>query len=180
MNKTLDEFMKDVKKVKEPRKHRFMNSCVGDFYRYFMKIRPSGKEYKIGRPMYQKILARANQMLADHLLENSHLSLLYIGNIYLHKYKTEPKIENGELVYNAPVDWKKTYEMWYEYGKDGLVKHENRDGWFYRYMFKPHRLYINSNLFSFQAARTLKKRVSDKIKNNKVEAFLDTKKWKDS
>lgn len=177
MDKPIQQFINDIKKVNGTRKHK-INKCYGiaDYYKYYNSIRPGYKKYRIDYKTYIKIINAFHDKLVYNLFYNRHIALFDIGHLEIQKNKNVPKLIDGELVYNVPVDWKKTYELWYEYPEEKenktLVKIQNKDNYFYRFKFynRMYR-YWNKYYIDFRPQRSLKMKLKDLIDREEFDCF---------
>lgn len=134
-----NEFVNNIKHTNK-RNHK-IGKCYGikDYYEYYNSIKPGYKKYRIGFKQYSDIINLFHLRLIERLFEYKTLPLYKVGHIEIQKYINAPKLVDGELVYKAPVDWKKTYELWYEDEEEResktLVKIQNRDNHFFRFKF---------------------------------------------
>lgn len=180
---TLEEFRRNILNVEGNRHHRVTNSYgVYDAFKYYRKHRPKNKEYVLTESQYFAIIRQINNLLADELVHGNEVPFkAHMGNLELRKIEIAPKIVNGILVFNAPIDWDKTIKLWYEdeesFKNKVLVKVEEREV-FKIYYNKSRANYENKSFYEFSANRELKKRVARKIKEGRIDAFLLKKKPK--
>jgi hypothetical protein len=150
-----------------------------DYYKFYKeKYDP-----EITRKKYHDIIAEFNTEVMD-LIINEGLEYL-IPYIYItlcvRKDKRAPKIVNGRLYNNTPVDWVKTNKLWVE-DEDAkerkiLVRFNNShtSGYVFRiYAKKFSRTYRNKRYYKFKTARdfnrALAKRINDESKD-KFDSF---------
>ncbi len=169
------EFIKRIKKVTSPRKHKITNSLgVKDAYNHYRKNRPREKKFVVHESDYFKIIRRLNQGVSDQLLKGQEIKLPYrVGSLYVEMFQIAPKInEEDKLVFRAPIDWDSTLKLWYESPEDKknktLVKTESRK--IYKIVYsKRNANYTNSSLVMFSPNRTLKAKVRDEVKEGYIQ-----------
>jgi len=102
--------------------------------------------------------------------------------LFIKKDKRKPKIVNGKLVNNIPIDWKATNELWEKDSeakeKKILVRYNNShtSGYVFRIYCKKFKSKVKKkNLYKFKPSRnfqrSLSKRIKDPNKDN-FDAFL--------
>lgn len=177
MDEGLKEFTKRIKKVSGPRVHKITNSYgVYDAYKYYRKHKPNDKKYVLTESQFFAIIRGIHNKMVEHLLKGGEIKFpLRMGGIELRKYKVEPRLdENGKLIYKAPIDWNATLKCWYEHEEAFknkiLIKVESRESYKIHYT-KNRAQFINKTFFYYRANRTLKNRVSQAARENKLEAF---------
>lgn len=140
------------------------------------------KEYnnKINRSLYNNIITDFNDSVRK-LIINEELNFYapYIGiELSIRKDKRKPRIVDGKLINNIPVDWKATNELW---NKDSeakekklLVRYNNShtSGYVYRlYLNKFKSKMRNKNYFKFRTNRIFQRMLSKRIKDPNKEMF---------
>lgn len=175
-DKGLADFLSSVKKLNEPRVHKVNHSLgVYDAYKW---IRKNGW-LNIGRPLteheFYSIIRKVNNYLADSFLYGNDIKLPHrMGRIELRKYDVRINIDGEKVKTNLPIDWDKTLKLWYEdeasYKKKTLVKMEEKEI-FKVYYNKQLADYNNQVFYEFHINRELKKRLKQRIKEGKLDAF---------
>jgi len=153
---------------------------IKDYFKYFKK---NNEDLDIPYKTYTSVISQFNKELINLIIEdNLEYTIPYIGStLSIRKDKRVPKIINGKLYNNTPVDWKSTNELWNNDSeakeKKLLVRHLNyhTSRYVFRIYFKKFKLYfINKKLFSFKVSRnfqrSLSKRINDENKN-KYESY---------
>ena len=81
-----------------------------DYYKFYKKAYDS----KVSRADYNKIISDFNLELQDLIIEEGLIYLIPHLNfeILLKKEKRRPRIVNGKLLNNLPIDWKATNALW--------------------------------------------------------------------
>lgn len=177
----MDDFRKDVLKIKGPRKHKVKNSLgVYDAYKYIRR----NKWFNIGQPLtehqFYTIIRTINLFLSDQLLEGHDIQLpCRMGKLELRKNAARINIKDNKVQTNLPIDWDKTLKLWAEdeesYKKRTLIKMEEKE--IYKvYYNKSKADFNNKSFFGFNLNRSLKQRLKEQIKNGNLDAF---KLWRD-
>lgn len=153
---------------------------IGDYYKFY------NDKYKkdIPKSKYKKIIEDFNNNLIDLIIESTlTYQLPYIGmEIMIKKKKEKPKLVNGKLVNNAPINWKVTNELWEKdieaKEKKILVRHNNyhTSGYVFTIYCKKFKCNLKyRSLYKFNPNRKfttkLSKRLLDPDKDN-LDAFL--------
>lgn len=170
------EFRASVCHLNEHRTHKVSGSLgVYDAYKYIRK----NKWFDIGRPLteheFYSIIRRVNNYLAEELLKGHDISLPHrMGRLELRKYDAKIYLKDNKVVTNLPVDWDKTLRLWYEdkesYDNRTLVKVEEKEI-FKVYYNRQLADYNNQSFYEFNVNRELKKRLKQRIKEGKLDAF---------
>lgn len=175
-DKELSRFVNSIKKVNEHRTHKVNNSLgVYDSYKWIRK----NKWLNIGRPLteheFYSIIRKVNDYLADSLLHGEDIKLPHrMGRIELRKYNARINFDGNKVKTNLPIDWDRTLKLWYEdeeaYKEKTLVKMEEKEI-FKVYYNKQLADYNNQGFYEFNVNRELKKRLKQRIKKGKLDAF---------
>lgn len=175
-NKGLIDFMASVRKLDKPRAHKVNNSLgVYDSYKFLRK----NKWFDIGRSLteheFYSIIRRVNNYLAESFLMGQDIKFPHrMGQLELRKYDARFDIVNGKVKTNLPIDWDRTLKLWYEdeeaYKEKTLVKVEEKEI-FKVYYNKQLADYNNQVFYEFNVNRELKKRLKQRIKEGKLDAF---------
>lgn len=172
----MDEFRKQVLKVKGPRKHKIHNSYgVYDSYKYIRK----NKWMEIGHPVtehdFYRVIREVNNNLAYLLSYGVDISLPHhMGRLEVRKYDANIHIKDGKVITNLPIDWDRTLKLWSEdekaYEERVLVKMEEKEI-FKVYYNRGKAIYNNKGFFDFKVNRDLKKKLKYNIKTGCVDAY---------
>ena len=175
-NKELTDFLNSVKKVNEPRTHKVNNSLgVYNAYKFLRKR----KWVDTGKPLteheFYSIIRKVNDYLADSFLHGNDIKLPHrMGRIELRKYDVRINFDGEKVKTNLPIDWDRTLKLWYEdeeaYKEKTLVKVEEKEI-FKVYYNKQLADYNNQVFYEFNVNRELKKRLKQRIKEGKLDAF---------
>nr|UVX92633.1 MAG: hypothetical protein [Bacteriophage sp.] len=173
---TYEEFKSEVQHLSSPRKHKVTNSIgVYSAYKWIRKNR----WLNIGRCLteheFYSIIRKVNDYLADSFLHGNDIKLPHrMGRIELRKYDVRINLDGEKAKTNLPIDWDKTLKLWYEdeesYKEKTLVKVEEKEI-FKVYYNKQLADYNNQVFYEFNVNRELKKRLKQRIKEGKIDAF---------
>lgn len=171
------EFIKEIKKVNGPRKHKFTNSYgVVDAYYYYRENKPEDSTYKITKEKYLKVIRNINNCLKEALIQGNSIKLPYrMGAIELQKTKKNVKFKDGKIYNNLPVDWDATLKLWHEDSecKEKKVLIRQDVHYIYKVVYsKVNVKYHNRKYFFFNVNRTIKQALKQQINNNKIEAYM--------
>lgn len=171
------EFIKDIKKVQEPRKHKVKNSYgVYDAYKWIRK----NNWLNIGRPLkeneFYSIIRKINELLAKEISEGNDIILpCRMGRLEVRKTIIEPKFVNNKFASNLPVDWQATLKLWYEDEEAREHRHliykEDKEVFRVVYNLKDAN-YNNKGFYKFYINRSIKLDLKECIKNDNLDAFL--------
>lgn len=175
-DKELTDFLNSIRKVNEPRTHRVNNSLgVYDSYKWIRK----NKWLNIGRPLteheFYSIIRKVNDYLADSFLQGNDIKLPHrMGRIELRKYDVRISFDGEKVKTNLPIDWDRTLKLWYEdeeaHKEKTLVKMEEKE--IFKVYYNKHSAgYNNQAFYEFNTNRELKRRLKQKIKEGKIDAF---------
>ena len=173
-NSSYSEFLKKLKNVDGPRKHKISNSIgMQHAFYHYRKNRPKDSRFVLARNQYDSIINDMNKLAADRLFENkSFLLPCGIGKLLINKTKSKVCIDdNGKLFCNKPVDRDKTYRLWYEDAEARLNKilvRVDTDEVF-RFRYKKTGTLIAKGIiyFAFNFGRDLKLKMRDIILTDK-------------
>lgn len=172
-----DEFRAKTLKLHGDRHFKITNSYgTKQAWRWIKK----NKWLDIGMPLTERtfgaIVKAVNSLLACRLLEGHDVVLPHrMGILELRKYASKIEFKNGKLVTNLPIDWKKTLQLWHSdseaYENKTVVRSEAKEIFRIRYN-KKFASYKNKSFYQFSANRNVRKALSEKIKDNEIDAFL--------
>lgn len=170
------EFRTSVCHLNEHRTHKVSGSLgVYDAYKFLRKR----KWLNIGRPLteheFYSIIRKVNDYLADSFLHGNDIKLPHrMGRIELRKYDVRVSFDGEKVKTNLPIDWDRTLKLWYEdeeaYENKTLVKVEEKEI-FKVYYNRQLADYNNQSFYEFNVNRELKKRLKQRIKEGKIDAF---------
>lgn len=170
------EFRTSVCHLNEHRTYKVSGSLgVYDAYKFLRKR----KWLNIGRPLteheFYSIIRKVNDYLADSFLHGNDIKLPHrMGRIELRKYDVRVSFDGEKVKTNLPIDWDRTLKLWYEdeeaYENKTLVKVEEKEI-FKVYYNRQLADYNNQSFYEFNVNRELKKRLKQRIKEGKLDAF---------
>lgn len=151
-----------------------------DYYANYCKISKNPVSYT----KYSKVISDFNKLLVYNILNNYFEYRIPYLNMTLgvRKDKRTPKIKNGKLYINSPVDWKTTRELWSSdedaFKNKIIVRFLNTHT--SGYVFRIHCGKFNSTLYNkkyykFKASRDFQRNLNLRIKDDtkdKFDAFL--------
>lgn len=170
------DFIKNIKRVSEPRKHTIKNSYgVYDGYKFYRKTKPKESKYVLTESQYFSIIRGINNILAECLTKGDDITLpLRFGRLEVRKKDARIQIVNGKVVSNLPIDWDKTLKLWYEdiesFHNKTLVRVEEKEI-FKLYYNKNNAEYSNKSFYQMNFNRELKKKLKYNIKDGNLDAF---------
>jgi len=162
------------------RTHKLNNGYgVIDYYKYYK----ANTDNPVSEKKYRKILDEFNKKIAELIIEEGIDFIMPSLNfeITIRKDKRKPKIVDGKVVNNTPVDPVATKRLWDndEEAKEKriLVRYNNShsSGYVFRIYCKKFRSSLkNKNLIKFRPTRQLKRNLAKAIKDpdRKFDAFL--------
>lgn len=177
MKESFEEFSRSIMNINGPRIHKVTNSYgVYDYFKFYRKNKPLDKKYVLTESQYFSIIRKVNEYLVKNL-ENDGITYLggRLGTLEVRTFEIKPKIgEEGELIYNAPINWNATLKLWYEdedaKSQKKLVKIISKE--FCRFMYiRIKAYYKNKMYYDFAFNKELKIRVSNKIRNGKLQVY---------
>jgi len=161
--------------------HKFKGDYgIGDYYKYY------NKKYnnKTTAVLFNKILTDFNSGIIELVIEHNLIFYIpFLGlEIFIKKDKRKPRIVNGKLVNNVPIDWKATNDLW---NKDNeakekkiLVRYNNShtSGYVFRIYCKKFKSKVKyKSLYKFKPSRKFQRALSTRIKDpnkDNFDAFL--------
>lgn len=175
-NMTYEEFKSKVQHLSSPRKYKVNNSLgVYDAYKFLRKRKWADIGKCLTEHEFYSIIRKVNDYLADSFLHGNDIKLPHrMGRIELRKYDVRISFDGEKVKTNLPIDWDKTLKLWYEdeeaYKEKTLVKVEEKEI-FKVYYNKQLADYNNQVFYKFNVNRELKKRLKQRIKEGKIDAF---------
>ena len=170
------EFLDNIKKVKNSRNHKVKNSYgVYDGYKYYRRNKPKDSKYVLTESQYFAIIRRINELFVDSILSGSDIILpCKFGRIELRKYAPKIIYDGKVIKTNLPINWDKTLKLWYEdknsYKNKVLIRMEEKEI-FKLYYNKTLAEYNNKSFYQINFNRDLKKKLKVGIKNGNIDAF---------
>lgn len=107
-------------KPPHPEKKPIRNSWgVYDYYKYYRKIRPKGRDWALKEGEYYAIIREVNQRISQNLIEGEELVLPErMGKLrpMIKRYRTY--VKDGKIYCTKPVDWERTFALWEEHPEE--------------------------------------------------------------
>lgn len=169
---TLHEFRKSLIKNRSPKKGG--RGFVGrDYYRHYRNTRTI--PYKMDILLFNSILARANQELANMLLKYSVVQLpLGLGELVLKSYKPTLEYIDNKLINKLPIDWNETIKLWHTdqeaFENKTILRLDTTKQFSLKYL-KHKSKYKNRCFYHFSFNRKLKKEVVKLAKVGELQTF---------
>lgn len=166
----------ELLKLNEPRVHKVTKSLgVYDIYKFLRKRKWIDIGQRLTEHEFYSIIRKINNELAYNLSIGNDIKLPHrMGRIELRKYDVRISLDGEKVKTNLPIDWDKTLKLWYEdeeaYKEKTLVKMEEKEI-FKVYYNKQLANYNNQVFYEFNVNRELKKRLKQRIKEGKIDAF---------
>jgi len=114
MKETYEEFLKKLKKVDGPRKHRMVKSSgMAAAFTFYRNNRPKISEYTLARNQFDKIVNEMNLLMIEKLFNEKKFILpCGLGKLAIVKRTTKTFINDADkLVCTKPVDRDATYRL---------------------------------------------------------------------
>ena len=154
---------------------------IRDYYKYYKE---TTGDTSISTALFNKIITDFNAGVIDLVIEQGLIFYMpYLGlELLIKKDKRKPRIEDGKLINNVPIDWNATNNLWEKDAeakeKKILVRYTNShtSGYVFRVYCKKFKSKIrNKKLYKFKPSRnfqrSLSKRINDPHKDN-FDSFL--------
>ena len=174
MEGTYEDFLKRIKKVSGPRKHRVSNSSgISAAILFYTKTRPRDPQYVLPRSQFSKVVDSMNLMVVDRLLNDGSFKLPSgLGELRISKRKTATFIDsNGGLVCTKSIDRDKTYKLWYEDNEAMQSKQLVRSDDEYVFKIIHSRTSVRSKnaiYYYIKFGRSIKQKLKNKILTDKT------------
>lgn len=175
-NKEWINFKSSIQKLNDTRIHKVNNSLgVYDAYKWIRK----NKWLNIGKCLteheFYGIIRKVNDYLANELVKGNDIRLPNrMGRLELRKYDARITFDGNKVKTNLPIDWDKTLKLWYEdeesYKSKTLIKMEEKE--IFKVYYNKHLADYNNQVFyEFNINRDIKRRLKQRIKEGKIDAF---------
>lgn len=170
-----DSFLNTLQK--RGSKPHSISHCLGSRDAWKWVRRNKWKELG-GKPcdqsLYSKVVSHINQILAERLLEGYEIPFMHgMGSLRLSSMEAKVSIENGKVVTNCCIDWKRTLQCWYE-DKEMRDAHKTlkwvqKKLYFVRY-YKGQAVFKNRRFYSFRPNRSLVKALGRNSARSRLNA----------
>lgn len=170
----LEEFKSQY--IRKSRTFKVTNSWgVYDAYKH---IRKNGW-YDLGRPVkegeFYAVVRKVNDLLALNLGNGDPIDFpCRMGRLELRKYERGVSLVDGTLKVTYPIDWSKTWKLWYEDSdamRDKLLV-RNEQKWVYHVRYcKNDANYENKCYYDFSLNRAVKHMLKDNIQNRQIDTL---------
>ena len=171
-NITLEDFLKETKKVKEKRTFKVTNS-IGSSYAYRIYKRDINA---LSNHDYCRVIREINNEIINRIIEGDIINLpLRMGNLCIVKKETKVVFNKDKLYIDKPIDWNKTAILWYnnEEAREAKKIVRNDVPYVFRIKYsKGHAMYKNKNFFRFKTHRPVKLKIKDLVQKNELEALM--------
>lgn len=146
-----------------------------DYWKHYKDVnfgRNWDSRFAIDKTTYTKFLKIFFDEMIDKIIyENYEWSLPFrLGRIFIRKFQTKVKIEEGKVINNYPPDWNATLALWErdEEARENktVVKHLNKgtSGYVYRFMYSKRTAnYKNKYAWWFKPTRQNKMKLKSAI-----------------
>lgn len=147
-----------------------------DYYKHYI----DNYDYKISKTLFNKIVTEYNLGIVNLIInDNIDYSIPYLMfELTIRKVKRKPRIVDGKLINNIPIDWKKTNELWEKDSeakeKKLLVRYNNThtSGYVYKIYMKKFKANVRYKTFyKFLPTRNFKRNLSKRIKDPNKDNF---------
>lgn len=172
----VDKFKREIKKVSGKRKVSISGS-LGNNEAYLNYVSLIPKEERLSSKEFRNLINRVNYLLSEELINTGSIVLPFsLGKLSIESSVRKPKMVNGKLYYNAPINWNKTLELWANDPESRVAKTTVKvaPGPVFRLKFHTtNRNYINRRFMEFKFTRAIKLRLKDKIVNKEPLAYVE-------
>lgn len=173
----IQAYKNKIKRVSDKRNIQVTNSYGNnDAFRDYCKT--SSKDSRLSSPKYRAFINKVNSLISLELFDTGFIKLpVGLGSISIYAKERIPKLVDGKLVYNAPIDWDKTLELWATDPESRVAKTliKRPPGKTYNIKFHTTRRdYVNRRYIQFSPTRNLKIQLKDRITNKEPIAYKQT------
>lgn len=173
------ELVDDILGKHREKHFKITNSLgVGDI---FKMVRANNWE-DIGSPvdvkLFHKVIRRINDHLAEELKNGNPIKFpAGMGHLEIRKRECDAKYLDGELKVTYPIDWKSTIDLWCDdeeaRRERTLVRFDNK--FVYKIVYDKYNVrYNNRNFYKFEPNRFIKRALTSRIREGKVDALWCT------
>lgn len=176
MEESFKEFDDRLKRRREPKIAKVRNSYgVYDAYVTIRKNKWEGIGKHVSSHDFYAVIRGVNKLLAKNLGEGKKISFPHgMGTLEIRKSERGAYLVGGQLKVSYPIDWKSTFQLWYEDKEANkrkiLIRNEER--WVYSIKYSKHDAnYPNQYFYQFVVNRLIKKALKDNIKQGKIDTL---------
>ena len=177
MEESFEQFRKERQKGYGSGRKKFKVSGSYGVYDVYKKLRKTGWP-GIGKHVDSKdfyaIIRGINSILAEEIAKGTTIYFpAKMGRLELRKYQKGVSFVNGKLHNTYPVDWKRTFELWYEdpEAKEKKIVIRDEQPWVYHVKYCKFRAtYENKTFYQFVVNTFIK----DNLRDNIVKGKIDT------
>jgi hypothetical protein len=107
----IQAYKNKIKRVSDKRNIQVTNSYGNnDAFRDYCKT--SSKDSRLSSSKYRAFINKVNSLISLELFDTGFIKLpVGLGSISIYAKERIPKLVDGKLVYNAPIDWDRTLEL---------------------------------------------------------------------
>ena len=177
--KDYKEFSIVTKKAKQSHYFSVSNSYgLTDYYKYYTQHSKFSRPEKLSRETFKSLIATINNKLAEQFVLGEDIKFPNrMGTLEPRKkIRTVRLKKSGAVFCTAPVDWKQTYELWFEdeEAKEQkiLVRREDKEYCVINYN-KRNTKYKNYFFYRFIITRGVYTKLVQNLQSKKIDLFLN-------
>lgn len=172
------DFKNKIKKNSSKRNIKITNSWgSNDACAYYRsKIKSEGK---LKDSEFRQLIKLSNHLMSEDLLNTGQIQLpVGLGTVSIYSKERKPRVVDGKLEYNAPIDWNRTLELWATDPESRVAKTLVKMPPGITYQFKYHTTYRgfnNRKYMMFKPTRGIKLALKKRLDNNVPVAHIHRK-----
>lgn len=176
MRKEVSAFLREHRTSNKGTQFKIRNSIgVYNIYKWMQKHR----WYDIGHPVtehdYYAIIRGVNDLLAQEIADGKVISFpSRMGRLVLRKWKCGAYLHKGKLKITYPIDWERTWELWYddkEAFKSKTVLRREVPHIYYVHYEKRRAIYENKIFYDFTLNHFIKRKLKENINAGKIDTI---------
>lgn len=170
------KFLNETKNIYGPHDFKIKDSYgVIDYYKFY-KGNKKKSTYTLNLPAFRQVTQALNKAIGDELAMGEDWVLPErMGTLEVRKRTPKPRFnKDGELVFNAPIDWQETLKLWYEdpeCRKDRTVVYTDKREFCKVFFNRKKATFKNQNYYEFFLNRALYKKVIQRLHNKEIDLF---------
>lgn len=177
MDKSFEDFRKEVQKVHASRKSTITNSVgVRQAFLFLQKRKWKDVGKPIKEQQFQHIIRSVNEKLGQLLIENKQLTLPQgMGALEVRLLNNRPRYRDGKLVLPQMINWDATLKLWYEDPeamKDKVLIRDTMDLAVKVYYNKAGTVFVNKGYYEFLLNRNLRRLLSSMYREGLLDTFI--------